>query len=76
MAGIGGWDSTARLWDAATGELCATLRHTEGGSAITLAEMFHLVLVRDADTAVLQRLGGAPFLAAVWRKELEERLGT
>jgi WD40 repeat protein len=31
----GGWDNTARLWDAATGELCATLPHP--GFVLTLA---------------------------------------
>jgi WD40 repeat protein len=31
----GGWDNTARLWDASTGELCATLPHP--GFVMTLA---------------------------------------
>ena len=31
----GGWDNTVRLWDAATGELCATLNH--GGAVPSMA---------------------------------------
>jgi hypothetical protein len=36
--------------------------------------MFHLVLERDPAAAALRRLVGVPYLAAGWRKELEERL--
>jgi MOSC domain-containing protein YiiM len=50
-------------------------RIAEDPSRITVAEMFSLVLDRDPATAALRRLLGVPSLAAVWRKELEERLG-
>ena len=50
-------------------------RIAEDGSRITVAEMFRLVLDRDPAPAALRRLLGVPSLAAVWRKELEERLG-
>jgi MOSC domain-containing protein YiiM len=45
-------------------------------SRITVAEMFRLVLDRDADPVALRRLLGVPSLAAIWRKELEARLAT
>jgi MOSC domain-containing protein YiiM len=51
-------------------------RLAEDESRITVAEMFHLVLDRDSSPAALRRLLGVPSLAAVWRKELEERLAT
>jgi MOSC domain-containing protein YiiM len=50
-------------------------RLAEDESRITVAEMFHLVLDRDSSPARLRRLLGVPSLAAVWRQELEERLG-
>jgi MOSC domain-containing protein YiiM len=50
-------------------------RIAEDGSRITVTEMFRLVLDQDAATEALRRLLGVPALAAVWRKELEERLG-
>ncbi len=50
-------------------------RVAEDGSRITVAEMFRLVLDRDPAPAALRRLLAVPALAAVWRKELEERLG-
>lgn len=50
-------------------------RIAEDPSRITVAEMFSLVLDRDPAPAALRRLLGVPSLAAVWRKELEERLG-
>jgi MOSC domain-containing protein YiiM len=50
-------------------------RLAEDGSRITVTEMFHLVLDRNPAPAALRRLLGVPSLAAVWRKELEERLG-
>jgi len=50
-------------------------RIAEDGSRISVAEMFRLVLDRDPAPAALRRLLGVPSLAAVWRKELEERLG-
>jgi MOSC domain-containing protein YiiM len=50
-------------------------RIAEDPSRITVAEMFSLVLDRDPSPAALRRLLGVPSLAAVWRKELEERLG-
>ena len=50
-------------------------RLAEDGSRITVAEMFRLVLDRDPAPAALRRLLGVPSLAAVWRQELEERLG-
>jgi len=50
-------------------------RLAEDRSRITVAEMFRLVLDRDTAPAALRRLLGVPSLAAVWRKELEERLG-
>jgi MOSC domain-containing protein YiiM len=42
---------------------------------ITVSEMFRLVLDRDAEPAALRRLLGVRSLAAVWRQELQERLG-
>jgi 3-alpha domain len=50
-------------------------RIAEDPSRITVAEMFSLVLDRDPAPAALRRLLGVSSLAAVWRKELEERLG-
>jgi MOSC domain-containing protein YiiM len=50
-------------------------RLAEDESRITVAEMFHLVLDRDSSPVVLRRLLGVPSLAAVWRHELEQRLG-
>ena len=50
-------------------------RLAEDESRITVAEMFHLVLDRDSSPAALRRLLGVPSLAAVWRQNLEERLG-
>jgi MOSC domain-containing protein YiiM len=47
----------------------------EDASQITVAEMFRLVLDQDPAPAALRRLLGVPSLAAVWRTELEERLG-
>jgi MOSC domain-containing protein YiiM len=47
----------------------------EDDSRISVTEMFHLVLDQGADPAALRRLLGVPALAAVWREELEERLG-
>jgi MOSC domain-containing protein YiiM len=51
-------------------------RPAKDRSRITVAEMFRVVLDRDAVPAALRRLLGVPSLAAVWRKTLEERLGT
>jgi MOSC domain-containing protein YiiM len=51
-------------------------RLAEDESRITVVEMLRLVLDRDPDPAALRRLLGVPRLAAVWRKELEDRLGT
>jgi MOSC domain-containing protein YiiM len=50
-------------------------RLAEDGSRVTVAEMFRLVLDRDADPTALRRLLGVPSLAAVWRRTLEERFG-
>jgi MOSC domain-containing protein YiiM len=50
-------------------------RIAEDPSRITVAEMFSLVLDRDLAPDALRRLLGVSSLAAVWRKELEERLG-
>jgi MOSC domain-containing protein YiiM len=50
-------------------------RIAEVGSRITVTEMFRLVLDQDAAPDALRRLLGVPALAAVWRQELEERLG-
>jgi MOSC domain-containing protein YiiM len=50
-------------------------RLAEDKSRISVAEMFHLVLDRDSSPLALRRLLGVPSLAAVWRQELEERLG-
>jgi MOSC domain-containing protein YiiM len=50
-------------------------RVAEDGSRITVTEMFLLVLDHDAAPDALRRLLGVPSLAAVWREELEERLG-
>lgn len=50
-------------------------RLAEDGSRISVAEMFRLVLDRDADPAAPRRLLGVPSLAAVRRQTLEERLG-
>ena len=50
-------------------------RVAEDESRITVTEMFHLVLDTKADPAALRRLLNVPALAAVWRQELEERLG-
>jgi MOSC domain-containing protein YiiM len=50
-------------------------RIAEDGSRITVTEMFRLVLDQDPAPEALRRLLGVPALAAVWRKELEERLG-
>jgi MOSC domain-containing protein YiiM len=50
-------------------------RIAEDPSRITVAEMFSLMLDRDPAPAALRRLLGVSSLAAVWRKELEERLG-
>jgi MOSC domain-containing protein YiiM len=50
-------------------------RVAEDGSRITVTEMFRLVLDHDAAPDALRRLLGVPSLAAVWREELEERLG-
>ncbi len=44
-------------------------------SRISVAQMFRLVLDPHADPAALRRLLGVPALAAVWREELEGRLG-
>jgi len=46
----------------------------EDESRITVAEMFRLVLDKEADPAALRRLLKVPALAAVWREELDERL--
>jgi MOSC domain-containing protein YiiM len=51
-------------------------RLAEDKSRITVAEMFRLVLDRDPDPAALRRLLGVPSLAAVWRKTLEESIGS
>ena len=50
-------------------------RLAEDRSRITVVDMLHLVLDRDAAPAALRRLLAVPHLATVWRKELEERLG-
>jgi MOSC domain-containing protein YiiM len=50
-------------------------RLAEDQSRITVAEMFRLVLDHNADPAALRRLLNVSSLAAVWRQELEERLG-
>jgi MOSC domain-containing protein YiiM len=50
-------------------------RLAEDAARITVSEMFHLVLDRDASPDALRRLLGVPSLAAVWRQELEQRLG-
>jgi MOSC domain-containing protein YiiM len=50
-------------------------RLAEDQNRITVTEMFRLVLDHNADPAALRRLLGVPSLAAVWRQELEERLG-
>jgi MOSC domain-containing protein YiiM len=50
-------------------------RLAEDQNRITVTEMFRLVLDHNADPAELRRLLDVPSLAAVWRQELEERLG-
>jgi MOSC domain-containing protein YiiM len=50
-------------------------RLAEDQNRITVTEMFRLVLDHNADPAALRRLLDVPSLAAVWRQELEERLG-
>jgi MOSC domain-containing protein YiiM len=50
-------------------------RIAEDQNRITVTEMFRLVLDHNADPAELRRLLDVPSLAAVWRQELEERLG-
>jgi MOSC domain-containing protein YiiM len=50
-------------------------RLAEDQNRITVTEMFRLVLDHNADPAELRRLLSVPSLAAVWRQELEERLG-
>ena len=66
----------AVLEEGSVGPGDSIARLAEDASRITVAEMFRLVLDRDADPAALRRLLGVPSLAAVWRKELEERLAT
>ena len=65
----------AVLQEGAVGPGDPIERLAEDGSRITVAEMFRLVLNRDADPAALRRLLGVPSLAAVWRRILKERLG-
>jgi MOSC domain-containing protein YiiM len=65
----------AVLEEGVVGPGDAIERIAEDGSRITVAEMFRLVLDRDPAPTALRRLLGVPSLAAVWRKELEERLG-
>jgi len=50
-------------------------RVADGENRITVAAMFRLVLDQDADPAELRRLLEVRALAAVWREELEARLG-
>lgn len=50
-------------------------RVAEDASRVTVTEMLRLMLDRHSPPAALQRLLAVPHLAAVWRKELEERLG-
>jgi MOSC domain-containing protein YiiM len=50
-------------------------RLAEDQNRITVTEMFRLVLDHNADPAELRRLLNVSSLAAVWRQELEERLG-
>jgi MOSC domain-containing protein YiiM len=50
-------------------------RLAEDQNRITVTEMFRLVLDHNADPVELRRLLNVSSLAAVWRQELEERLG-
>jgi MOSC domain-containing protein YiiM len=65
----------AVLEEGAVGPGDSIERIAEDGSRITVTEMFHLVLDQDPAPAAVRRLLGVPALAAVWRNELEERLG-
>ncbi len=65
----------AVLEEGVVGPGDAIERVAEDESRITVTDMFHLVLDRDADPAALRRLLAVPSLAAEWRTELEERLG-
>jgi MOSC domain-containing protein YiiM len=47
----------------------------EDENRVTVHAMFQLILDRNPDPAHLRRLLNVPALAAVWRAELEDRLG-
>lgn len=65
----------AVLEEGTVGPGDAIERLVEDASRITVAEMFRLVLDRNAPPDALRRLLGVRALAAVWRETLEERLG-
>lgn len=65
----------AVLEEGAVGPGDTIERLVEDASRITVAEMFRLVLDRNAPADALRRLLGVRSLAAVWRETLEERLG-
>jgi MOSC domain-containing protein YiiM len=51
-------------------------RVAEDEARISITKMLRLVLDQDADPAALRRLLGVRALAAVWREELEGRIGS
>jgi MOSC domain-containing protein YiiM len=59
--------------DLGTGDAIEHLSRDDG--ALTVAEMNELYGTRSDDVALLRRALAMPALAAVWKEEIEERLG-